>query len=242
MEPHSPSRPLSVGRAHDSTPVPNAPWTLSRPPSRVRRFVAGAVTALRAPPHRSRRWCFYGRDCRPHYVATPYARDYVARPVTWHAILASAGSSSLFGNPTPTRGGSRSTEPISERLHPGPGGFVDGSGWQAVYDTLTGRGIDVSVVQNPTVSLVGDVAADPVVLDAQARRVILVGHSFGGVVITEGRRPTPRWRALVYIAAFAPDTGESVDTLITTRRPAPPFRRSCRRSTGSCSSMTGEVP
>ena len=93
------------------------------------------------------------------------------------------------------------------------GGFVDGSGWQPVYDRLTADGYRVSVVQNPTVSLDGDVLATLQVLDGRAGPVVLVGHSYGGVVITEaGNHPSVA--ALVYIAAFAPDKGESVSTLI----------------------------
>jgi pimeloyl-ACP methyl ester carboxylesterase len=93
------------------------------------------------------------------------------------------------------------------------GGFVDGSGWQGVYDVLRRDGYDVSIVQNPTISLEGDVAATRRVLSAQAGPAILVGHSYGGVVITEaGNHPTVA--GLVYIAAFAPDRGESVAALI----------------------------
>jgi pimeloyl-ACP methyl ester carboxylesterase len=73
------------------------------------------------------------------------------------------------------------------------GGFVDGSGWQPVYDILTGHGYHVSVVQNPTLSLQGDVAAARQVIDAQSGPVVLVGHSYGGMVIT-GPEPTTRSR------------------------------------------------
>lgn len=93
------------------------------------------------------------------------------------------------------------------------GGFVDGSGWQGVYDRLRQRGYRVSVVQNPTLSLEGDVAATRQVIAAQDEPVVLVGHSYGGVVITEAGTD-PKVAALVYIAAFAPDKGESVETLI----------------------------
>jgi pimeloyl-ACP methyl ester carboxylesterase len=93
------------------------------------------------------------------------------------------------------------------------GGFVDGSGWQGVYDALTRDGYRVRIVQNPTVSLEGDVVATHRVLDAQDGPVVLVGHSYGGAVITEaGTHESVD--ALVYIAAFAPDKGESVNTLI----------------------------
>jgi pimeloyl-ACP methyl ester carboxylesterase len=101
------------------------------------------------------------------------------------------------------------------------GGFVDGSGWQGVYDILSGNGFSVSVVQNPTLSLEGDVDATKRVIDAQGEPVILVGHSYGGVVITEAGAD-PNVEALVYIAAFAPDQGESVDTLIADPPPDAP--------------------
>jgi pimeloyl-ACP methyl ester carboxylesterase len=93
------------------------------------------------------------------------------------------------------------------------GGFVDGSGWQEVYRLLKEDGYSVSIVQNPTLSLEGDAAATKLVVDAQSEPVILVGHSYGGAVITEAGND-PNVAALVYIAAFAPDEGESVNTLI----------------------------
>ena len=111
---------------------------------------------------------------------------------------------------------------------PGPGsvvlvhgGFVDGSGWQDVYRLLTEDGYSVSIVQNPTLSLEGDAAAAKRVIDAQGEPVILVGHSYGGAVITEAGND-PNVAALVYIAAFAPDTGESVNTLIADPPPGAP--------------------
>jgi pimeloyl-ACP methyl ester carboxylesterase len=93
------------------------------------------------------------------------------------------------------------------------GGFVDGSGWQGVYDLLTADGHQVSVVQNPTLSLEGDAAATRLILDRQEGPTILVGHSYGGAVISEAGTHE-RVAALVYISAFAPDAGESVNTLI----------------------------
>jgi pimeloyl-ACP methyl ester carboxylesterase len=93
------------------------------------------------------------------------------------------------------------------------GGFVDGSGWQGVYEALRADGYNVAVVQNPTLSLDGDVAATRQVIDAQPGRVILVGHSYGGVVVTEAGNHG-KVAGLVYVAAFAPDKGESVNTLI----------------------------
>jgi pimeloyl-ACP methyl ester carboxylesterase len=101
------------------------------------------------------------------------------------------------------------------------GGFVDGSGWQGVYDVLTKDGYNVSVVQNPTISLADDVAATKRTLAAQNGPAILVGHSYGGVVITEAGND-PKVAGLVYIAAFAPDTGESVSALIKNPPPGAP--------------------
>ena len=98
------------------------------------------------------------------------------------------------------------------------GGFVDGSGWRRVYDILRKDGHDVSVVQNPTLSLDGDVEATKQIIDAQD---VLVGHSYGGAVIT-GAGNGPNVAALVYIAAFAPDDGESVNTLIADPPPDAP--------------------
>jgi pimeloyl-ACP methyl ester carboxylesterase len=101
------------------------------------------------------------------------------------------------------------------------GGFVDGSGWQGVYDQLKSDGYTVAVVQNPTISLEGDVAATNLVIDAQSEPVILVGHSYGGAVITEAGT-NPNVVALVYIAGFVPDDGESVNTLIANPPPGAP--------------------
>jgi pimeloyl-ACP methyl ester carboxylesterase len=101
------------------------------------------------------------------------------------------------------------------------GGFVDGSGWQRVHSLLKKDGYNVSVVQNPTLSLEGDVAATRRVIDAQDGPVILVGHSYGGAVITEAGNDL-KVTALVYIAAFAPDNGESVNTLIANPPPGAP--------------------
>ncbi len=95
------------------------------------------------------------------------------------------------------------------------GGFVDGSGWAGVYELLRKDGYNVAIVQNPTISLAGDVAATKAVIDAQPGPVILVGHSYGGAVITEAGND-PKVAGLVYIAAFAPDNGQSVDALIKT--------------------------
>ena len=101
------------------------------------------------------------------------------------------------------------------------GGFVDGSGWEAVYRILNKDGYAVSIVQNPTISLADDVAATKRAIAAQSGPVILVGHSYGGVVITEAGND-PKVAGLVYIAAFAPDKGESVSTLIKDPPPGAP--------------------
>jgi len=101
------------------------------------------------------------------------------------------------------------------------GGFVDGSSWQGVYKALKKNGYAVTIVQNPTVSLADDVAVTKRALATQNGPVILVGHSYGGVVITEAGND-PKVAALVYIAAFAPDKGESVAALIQNPPPGAP--------------------
>jgi len=101
------------------------------------------------------------------------------------------------------------------------GGFVDGSGWEGVYHILKKDGFTVTIVQNPTVSLTDDVAVTKRALAAQNGPTILVGHSYGGVVITEAGRD-PNVAGLVYIAAFAPDKNESVSSLIKDPVPGAP--------------------
>ena len=101
------------------------------------------------------------------------------------------------------------------------GGFVDGAGWRGVYDILKKDGFNVSIVQNPTISLAGDVSATKLIIDSQPGLVILVGHSYGGAVITEAGTD-PNVAGLVYITAFAPDKGESVNTLIANPPPGAP--------------------
>src|SRR5881397_2847445 len=91
------------------------------------------------------------------------------------------------------------------------GGFVDGSGWEGVYKILRKDRYNVSIVQNPTLSLADDVAVTKRVIAAQNGPVILVGHSYGGAVITEAGNH-PNVAGLVYITAFAPDRGESVSS------------------------------
>jgi len=105
------------------------------------------------------------------------------------------------------------------------GGFVDGSGWEGVYKILSKDGYKVTVVQNPTISLEDDVAFTKRALAAQDGPAILVGHSYGGAVITEAGND-PKVAGLVYIAAFAPDAGESVSSLLAKPTPgyaAPPI-------------------
>src|SRR6266478_7430319 len=101
------------------------------------------------------------------------------------------------------------------------GGWVDGSGWEDVHNILTRNGHRVAVVQIPTLSLADDVVATRRVIDAQDGPVVLVGHSYGGAVITEAGND-PKVARLVYIAAFAPDKGESVFTLIKDPPPGAP--------------------
>src|ERR1700680_430972 len=93
------------------------------------------------------------------------------------------------------------------------GGLVDGSGWIGVYKALKKDGYTVAIVQNPTISLADDVAVTKRAIAAQNGPVILVGHSYGGVVITEVGND-PKVAGLVYVSAFAPDTGESAASLI----------------------------
>jgi len=104
------------------------------------------------------------------------------------------------------------------------GGFVDGSGWEGVYAKLKKDGYDVTIVQNPTISLADDVAVTKRAIAAAKGDVILVGHSYGGVVVTEAGND-PKVAGLVYITAFAADTGESVISVLKSNSPkdaAPP--------------------
>jgi pimeloyl-ACP methyl ester carboxylesterase len=101
------------------------------------------------------------------------------------------------------------------------GGFVDGSGWEGVYNILKKDGFNVAIVQNPTTSLADDVAFTKRVIAAQPGKSLLVGHSYGGVVITEAGTD-PKVAGLVYVAAFAPDKGESVSSLIKNPPPGAP--------------------
>jgi pimeloyl-ACP methyl ester carboxylesterase len=101
------------------------------------------------------------------------------------------------------------------------GGFVDGSGWQGVHDILVRDGYEVIVVQNPTITLADDVVVTRRAIAAARHPVVLVGHSYGGAVITEAGND-PKVRALAYIAAFAPDAGESVGSLVANPAPGAP--------------------
>ena len=113
---------------------------------------------------------------------------------------------------------SKSTEKAIVLVH---GGFVDGSGWEEVYYILKKDGFRVSIVQNPTISLADDVAVTKRVLATHDDPAILVGHSYGGAVITEAGND-PKVAGLVYIAAFALDDGESVSSLIKDPPPGAP--------------------
>jgi len=101
------------------------------------------------------------------------------------------------------------------------GGLVDGSGWEGVYNVLKKDGYTVTIVQNPTISLADDVAVTKRAIAAQNGPVILVGHSYGGAVITEAGND-PKVAGLVYVAAFALDKGESVSSLIKDPPPGAP--------------------
>jgi len=146
-----------------------------------------------------------------------------ALPATLMSLMliaaASAGGQSL------TAAGSQSTGASSTAARPTivlvHGGFVDGSGWEPVYRILRKDGYQVRIVQNPTTSLADDVAATRLIVNGLDGRVLLVGHSYGGVVITEAGTD-PRVAGLVYIAAFAPDKGESVSSLIKDPPPGAP--------------------
>jgi len=118
---------------------------------------------------------------------------------------------------TKVTGGKRSTIKNVVLVH---GAFADGSGWKALYNVLSKKGFDVTVVQNPLTSLEDDVTATKLALDNQDGPTILVGHSWGGAVITEAGNH-PKVAALVYVAAFQPDNGESALQWLQTAPPAP---------------------
>ncbi|MFI5444158.1 alpha/beta hydrolase [Polaromonas sp. UC242_47] len=132
--------------------------------------------------------------------------------VVMSAALLAAGGGATAATPA------NAAKPSIVLVH---GGFVDGSGWEGVYKILKKDGYDVTIVQNPTISLADDVAVTRRVIAAQPGPVVLVGHSYGGVVITEAGNDD-KVTGLVYIAAFAPDKGESVNTLIKDPQPGAP--------------------
>lgn len=119
----------------------------------------------------------------------------------------------------PSSAQTRASKPVSIVLvH---GAFVDASGWKAVYDRLTGDGYEVLVVQNPTITLEGDVTATKQVIAKATKPVLLVGHSYGGAVITEAGSDA-KVASLVYLGAYAPDAGESVFDLASRPHPGEP--------------------
>lgn len=135
-------------------------------------------------------------------------------------ILAALASATLATSAVAASGGAGDKHPTIVLVH---GAFVDGSGWAGVYKILRDDGYQVIVVQNPTTSLAQDVAATKRAIAESEGDVVLVGHSYGGVVITEAGSD-PRVSALVYVAAFAPDAGESVNSILASAPPgAPPL-------------------
>src|SRR5712671_3457414 len=138
-------------------------------------------------------------------------------PMTQQALMAALA---LGATAAPVQGQTQRAmqRPTIVLVH---GGFVDGSGWEGVFKRLRKDGYTVTIVQNPTISLSDDVAATRRAIAASSGPVILVGHSYGGVVITEAGND-PKVVGLVYIAAFAPDRGESVETLIKNPPPGAP--------------------
>jgi pimeloyl-ACP methyl ester carboxylesterase len=130
------------------------------------------------------------------------------------ALIALGAAALAYGSPAFAQSGDK---PVSVVLvH---GAWVDGSGWKAVHDALEQDGYEVLVVQNPTVTLEADVAVTRRAIAQAKHPVVLVGHSYGGAVISEAGN-NPKVRSLVYVAAFAPDAGESSKTLSS--RPVPP--------------------
>ncbi len=139
-----------------------------------------------------------------------------------NAVLLAIGMASLplsvAAEPRSDASKSQGSKPAIVLVH---GGFVDGSGWEGVYKILRKDGYTVSIVQNPTISLADDVAVTKRTIAKQNGPVILVGHSYGGAVITEAGND-PKVIGLVYITAFAPDRGESVSSLIKDPPPGAP--------------------
>lgn len=137
-------------------------------------------------------------------------------------LLASAAALTLAAGVVATQAQAAPASPTAVKnivlVH---GGFVDGSGWQGVYKILKKDGYAVTIVQNPTNSLADDVAVTKRAIAAAGGPVILVGHSYGGVVVSEAGTD-PNVAGLVYVAAFAPDKGESVSSLIANPAPGAP--------------------
>src|SRR6187431_2692968 len=130
-------------------------------------------------------------------------------PKTMHRTIAAAAAIIAAGIATSAFAAERIPETQAIKnvvlVH---GAFADGSGWRGVYDNLTARGYRVTIVQNPLTSLADDVAATTRALDLQDGPTILVGHSWGGTVITEAGTH-PNVAGLVYVSALSPDAGES---------------------------------
>ncbi|MDB5705844.1 MAG: alpha/beta hydrolase [Sphingomonas bacterium] len=139
--------------------------------------------------------------------------------MTKSATLLAAAAALALGT-APANAAAKDGDPVKSILlvH---GGFVDGSGWQDVYQILKKDGYEVTIVQNPTRSLADDVAVTKRAIAAAPGKVILVGHSYGGVVVSEAGTDA-KVAGLVYIAAFAPDKGESVASLIAHPAPGAP--------------------
>ncbi len=136
----------------------------------------------------------------------------------FQALFGSAASLIVIAGALPVQAAPHGAVKTIVLVH---GGFVDGSGWESVHNILTRDGYTVDVVQNPTTSLADDVAVTRRAIAAQAGPVILVGHSYGGVVVSEAGGD-PKVKGLVYVAAFAPDKGESVSSLIANPPPGAP--------------------
>lgn len=129
-----------------------------------------------------------------------------------NAIMAALAGATLVASVATTRAQDVASEPSVRNVVLVHGAFADGSGWRGVYDELIGRGYRVTIVQNPLTSLADDVAATKRALDRQDGPTILVGHSWGGTVITEAG-VDPKVAGLVYVAALSPDAGQTTADL-----------------------------
>jgi pimeloyl-ACP methyl ester carboxylesterase len=141
-------------------------------------------------------------------------------PSSWRSLLSVLGAVPLTFGVVAHTPSAQAAERVNNvvLVH---GGFVDGGGWESVYKILKAKGYNVSIVQNPTTTLPADLAATKAVLDVQDGPVVLVGHSYGGVVISEAGNHAKVSR-LVYVAAFAADTGESTQKLLANPPPGAP--------------------